>query len=65
MKRIMALMVLALLFTACQREEKKVELDKSTRLLVNFNGKYGYCDKGGIMVIPAQFDSASIFSDGW
>ena len=31
---------------------------------MNFNGKYGYCDRGGITVIPAQFDSASIFSEG-
>ena len=48
----------------CRKEEKKVELDNSLRLLVKLNGAYGFCDRGGITVIPAQFASASIFSQG-
>ena len=65
MKRLLILALAAfMLCTACHREEKKVVLDNSLRLLVKFNGKYGYCDRGGTTVIPPQFDSASIFSEG-
>src|ERR1039457_2578667 len=65
MKRTMILVLVALVIcTACQREEKKVVLDNSLRLLVKFNGKYGYCDRSGALIILPQFDSASIFSEG-
>ncbi|MFZ2949384.1 MAG: WG repeat-containing protein, partial [Desulfuromonadaceae bacterium] len=68
MKRIMTLVLFAFVIcsicTACQQEAKKVVLDNSLRLLVKFNGKYGYCDRGGTTVIPPQFDSASLFSEG-
>ena len=64
MKRVFVLALAALMIcTACHREEKKVVLDKSLRVLVKFNGKYGYCDRGGAMASP-QFGSASIFSEG-
>lgn len=64
MKRLMILVLAALVIcTACNREEKKVVLDNSLRVLVKFNGKFGYCDRGGTTVIPPQFDSASIFSE--
>ena len=65
MKRLLILTLAVLtLCTACQQEEKKVALDNSFRLLVKFNGKYGYCDRGGILVIPPQYEAASIFSEG-
>ena len=52
MKRLLVLiLIVATVCTACHREEKNIVLDKSMRLLVRFNGKYGYCDQGGIMVI--------------
>src|ERR1039457_6391582 len=65
MKRILILtLALLTLCSGCQKEEKKVVLDNSLRLLVKFNGKYGYCDRGGTTVIPPQFNAASIFSEG-
>ena len=65
MKRLLYLtLALLTICAACNREEKKVVLDNSLRLLVKFNGKYGYCDRGGTTVIPPQFGSASIFSEG-
>ena len=65
MKHLLIIMLAVLtICSGCQREEKKVDLDKSLRLQVKLNGKYGYCDRGGLTVIPAQFDSASIFSEG-
>ena len=65
MKYLVILMLAVLTISyGCRQEEKTVALDKSMRLLVKINGKYGYCDRGGILVIPAQFDSAAIFSEG-
>ena len=66
MNRLLILtLALLTLCTACQREEKKVVLDNSLRILVKFNGKYGYCDRGGTTVIPPQFDSASMPTGTW
>lgn len=65
MKRLLILALAVMVIgTACQHEEKKIVLDNSLRILVRFNGKYGYCDRGGTTVIPPQFDSASLFSEG-
>ena len=66
MKRVLILILaLSTLCTACHKEEKIVKLDSSYRFLVNFNGKYGYCDQTGI----TQFHSSSIpprcFPKGW
>ena len=61
---LILLLALAAICSACQKEETKVDLDKSYRMLVKFNGKYGYCDQGGITIIPPQFEGASLFSEG-
>ena len=62
MKKIelVCLILLALHFNAFAQEAPKV-----TRLQpVYVNGRWGYADQGGKVIIPARFDAARPFADG-
>ena len=65
MKRIICLVLaLSVLCAGCHsKEQKAVDSSDTFRLLVKSNGKYGYCDRNGTMVIPAKYESAAIFSE--
>jgi hypothetical protein len=49
------------LFLGCSETNKK---DKGGLFVVSQNGKYGYIDKTGKIVINPQFDCAENFSEG-
>ena len=72
MKRISALLfALSLLCLACQNGNSPAndkgggrKVEKSNRFIIRENGKYGYMDKEGNVVINPQFDYAEGFSEG-
>ena len=65
MKRLLILAI-ALLVAAggCHKDKKPLDKNDQFRLLVKKNGKYGYCARNGDLAIPAQYENASIFSEG-
>ncbi len=54
---------LTILFCCCLLSCNKVKPEE-LHLFQNLNGKYGFADKAGKIVIPAFFDGATEFSEG-
>ena len=63
MKRFATLFAVVLLVAACSRGGGGDKVDHGGLFLLEEDGKTGYVDKSGKVIIPPQFDGGADFSD--
>jgi len=67
-KTLFFLICLAFLILSCGKQEKTAQPQKTKEAValfpIKYNGKWGYIDETGIIIINPQYDTASEFFEG-